>query len=54
MDEAAIKAQIVKLTAERDEFIQQANAQTGFLNGQIRALTWVLEPPPPPEPPKDA
>ena len=44
MDRVEIQHKIEQLKAERDRFVQQANAQVTFLNGKIAGLEELLEP----------
>ena len=44
-----IEERIAELKAERDQFVQQANQQIAFLNGQIHALEELLKPEAEPE-----
>ena len=44
MDEK-LKTRIAELTAERDMFVQEANTQIAYYNGQIAALQELLDPP---------
>ena len=42
MDEK-LKTRIAELTAERDMFVQEANAQIAYYNGQIAALQELVD-----------
>ena len=44
MDRAEIQHKIEALKAERDKFVQQANAQVTFLNGKIAGLEELIAP----------
>jgi len=44
MDKAEIQHKIEQLKAERDKFVQQANAQLTFLNGKIAGLEELIKP----------
>ena len=44
MDRSEIQHKIEQLKAERDKFVQQANAQVTFLNGKIAGLEELLAP----------
>ena len=46
MDSERIKKLIAAVTAERDEFMAQANQRLAFLNGKIEALQELLAPQP--------
>ncbi len=45
---------IAKIKAERDRFVEQANQQIAFLNGQIALLEELLGEESEPEPEEDA
>jgi len=44
MDKAEIQHKVEQLKAERDKFVQQANAQVTFLNGKIAGLEELIAP----------
>ena len=44
MERAEVQHKIEQLKAERDKFVQQANAQVTFLNGKIAGLEELLAP----------
>ena len=46
MDRAEIQHKIEELKAERDKFVQSANAQVTFLNGKIAGLEELIAPKP--------
>ena len=45
-----IRKEIANLTAQRDQYIVQANLQVAAFNGAIQALEGLLEPEPEPDP----
>lgn len=47
---AAIEAQIRELETKRAQYVEQANREVAFCNGQIEALRQLLAPPPKAEP----
>ena len=54
MDRAEIERKIEELKAERQTFLEQANAQIMFLNGKIAGLEELITPKAVvPEPPKE-